>query len=126
MSGTRIPLLIVCAAGAVAVIATLLTLALIGTPSTKHAAGTASPSCAKAVVRDWSDGRIDRDYSVGCYRTALKSLPVDLRVYSSAPEDIRQALSVRIVQGSAAGQKISGHQGATSVRKIESARSIAP
>ena len=122
MSGTRIPLLIVCAAGAVAVIATLLTLALIGTPP-KHAAGAASPSCAKAVVSDWSDGRIDRDYSVSCYRAALKSLPADLRVYSSAPDDIRQALSVRIVQGS---QKISGHQGATSVRKIESARSIDP
>ena len=126
MSGTRIPLLIVCAAGAMAVIVTLLTLALIGTPQPKQAAGAASPSCAKAVVRDWSDGRIDRDYSVSCYRAALKSLPADLRVYSSAPDDIRQALSVRIVQSSAAGQKISGHQGAASVRKIESARSIAP
>jgi hypothetical protein len=110
----------------VALIATLLTLALIGTTPPKQAAGAASPSCAKAVVRDWSDGRIDRDYSVSCYRAALKSLPADLRVYSSAPDDIRQALSVRIVQSSAAGQKISGHQGATSVRKIESARSIAP
>jgi hypothetical protein len=126
MPGMRIPLLIVCAAGAAAVIATLLTLALIGTTPPNQAAGTAPPSCAKAVVRDWSDGRIDRDYSVGCYRAALKSLPADLRVYSSAPDDIRQALSVRIVQGSAAGQKISGHQGATSVRKIESARAIAP
>ena len=126
MSGTRTLLLIVCVAGAAAVIATLLTLALIGTTRPNRAAGAASPSCAKAVVRDWSDGRIDRDYSVGCYRAALKSLPADLRVYSSAPDDIRQALSVRIVQGSAAGQKISGHQGATSVRKIESARSIAP
>ena len=125
MSGTRIRLLIACAAGAAGVIATLLTLALIGT-TPNRAAGAASPSCAKAVVNDWSDGRIDRDYSVGCYRAALKSLPADLRVYSSAPDDIRQALSVRIVQGSAAGQKISGHQGATSVRKIESARSIAP
>ena len=75
MSGTRIPLLIVCAAGAAAVIATLLTLALIGTTPPNQAAGAAPPSCAKAVVRDWSDGRIDRDYSVGCYRAALQVAP---------------------------------------------------
>jgi hypothetical protein len=125
MSGTRIPV-IVCAGGAAAVIAALLTLALIGTPPPKQAAAAGSSSCARAVVRDWSDGRIDRDYSVGCYRAALKSLPADLRVYSSAPDDIRQALSTRIVQGSTSRQKISGHQGATSVRKIESVRSIAP
>jgi hypothetical protein len=119
-------LLVVCAGGAVAVVATFLTLALIGTSPPKQAAAAGSSSCAKAVVRDWSDGRIDSDYSVGCYRAALKSLPADLRVYSSAPDDIRQALSTRIVQGSASRQKISGHQGARSVRKIESARSIAP
>ena len=122
MSGTRI-LLIGCAAGAATVIATLLTLALTGTAPTDQAAGAIAPPGAKAVVRDWSDGRIDGDYSVGCYRAALKSLPADLQVYSSAPDDIRQALSVRIVQGS---QKISGHQGATPVRNIESARSIDP
>jgi hypothetical protein len=119
---TVTPLLIACAAAALAVVATLVTLAVVGgTPPDRAAA--ARPSCAKVVVRDWSDGRIDGDYAVGCYRAALKSLPADLRVYSSAPDDIRQALSARIVQGS---QKISGHQGATSVRKIESARSIAP
>jgi len=82
-----------------------------------------SQSCESRLLSDWSDGRIDGDYSVGCYRAALKSLPADLQVYSSAPDDIRQALSVRIVQGS---QKISGHQGATPVRNIESARSIDP
>jgi len=106
-----------------ATVATLVTLALVGSAPPNEAAVTAQPSCAKAVVHDWSDGRIDRDYTIGCYRAALRSLPADLRIYSSAPDDIRQALSVRIVQGS---QKISGHQGATSVRKIESARSIAP
>ena len=83
----------------------------------------AQSSCAKALVRDWSDGRIDRTYPIACYRAALHSLPADLQVYSSAPEDIRQALSARIVQGA---QKISGHQGATSVRKVASARSSAP
>jgi hypothetical protein len=120
---TFTPVPIACALVGLAAVATLVTLALVGTNPPNQAAAAAQLSCAKAVVHDWSDGRIDRDYSVGCYRAALRSLPVDLRVYSSAPDDIRQALSIRIVQGS---QKISGHQGATSVRKIESARSTAP
>ena len=54
--------------------------------------------CAKVLVRDWADGRIDGAYPLACYRVALKSLPVDLQVYSSASEDISQALSQRIVQ----------------------------
>jgi hypothetical protein len=33
-----------------------------------------------------------------CYRQALKSLPTDLEVYSSAPEDIAHALSRGIQQ----------------------------
>jgi hypothetical protein len=55
-------------------------------------------TCAKALLRDWADGRIDAIYRFECYRAALKSLPVDLQVYSQAPEDISQALSQRIVQ----------------------------
>jgi len=54
--------------------------------------------CARALLRDWADGRIEATYRLECYRAALKSLPVDLRVYSRAPEDIAQALSQRIVQ----------------------------
>lgn len=60
---------------------------------------TARSTCAEALLRDWADGRIDASYRLECYRAALKSLPVDLRVYSQAPEDISQALSQRIVQG---------------------------
>jgi hypothetical protein len=55
-------------------------------------------SCAQALLRDWADGRIDGTYPLACYRVALKSLPVDLQVYSSGSEDISQALSQRIVQ----------------------------
>jgi hypothetical protein len=58
----------------------------------------APPPCEKALLRDWSDGRIDRDYPLACYRAALKSLPADLKVYSSAPDDIARALSQRILQ----------------------------
>ena len=71
--------------------------------------------CAKALLRDWADGRIEATYRLECYRAALKSLPVDLRVYSRAPEDISQALSQRIVQGSRKGsqkgtRKVSGRK----------------
>lgn len=80
-----------------------------------------STSCQSRLLRDWADGRIDGTYPLACYRAALRSLPADLKVYSSAPDDIRQALSQRIVQ-SHHRQKISGHQGKPSVRKIASAR----
>lgn len=78
-------------------------------------------SCQSRLLRDWADGRIDGTYPLACYRAALRSLPADLTVYSSAPDDIRQALSQRIVQ-SHHRQKISGQQGKPSVRKIASAR----
>jgi hypothetical protein len=65
----------------------------------KVADRTPVPStCADALLKDWADGRIDATYRLECYRAALKSLPVDLQVYSQAPEDISQALSQRIVQ----------------------------
>jgi hypothetical protein len=80
-----------------------------------------SESCRTRLLRDWADGRIDGTYPVSCYRRVLRSLPADLAVYSSAPDDIARALSAAIMQNGA--QKISGHHGAPSVvRKIESAR----
>jgi hypothetical protein len=71
--------------------------------TTKAAKAVASQTlarspCAKVLLRDWADGRIDGTYPLACYRIALKSLPTDLQVYSSAPEDISQALQQRIVQ----------------------------
>jgi hypothetical protein len=77
-------------------------LATGGPDSAKVAVGRTpdQSTCAKALLRDWADGRIEATYRLECYRAALKSLPVDLRVYSRAPEDISQALSQRIVQSS--------------------------
>ena len=88
---------------------------------THAAASPPAASCQSRLLRDWADGRIDGTYPLACYRVALRSLPADLKVYSSAPDDIRQALSQRIVQ-SHHRQKISGHQGKPSVRKIASAK----
>ena len=50
-------------------------------------------SCAARLIQDWRDGRIDGTYPIACYRKAARSLPTDLQVYSSAPDDIRQALA---------------------------------
>ena len=55
------------------------------------AASTAS--CAKQVIADWYDNnRVDRIYPLRCYRQAIKLLPVDVRVYSGAEDDILRAL----------------------------------
>jgi hypothetical protein len=89
--------------------ATVALFVLLGIVAVSLAAGWPNPakatkrgpnpnSCAEALLKDWADGRIDGTYPLGCYRVALKSLPVDLQVYSSAPDDISQALSQRIVQ----------------------------
>jgi hypothetical protein len=98
-------------AGVVVVGATcVLALVVTGrTRSSKPASTASSASCAKTLLRDWSDGRIDGTYPIACYRAALASMPADLRVYSSAPEDISEALSARIVQSArqrSAGTKV--------------------
>ena len=60
--------------------------------------GTAAarPACWKTLLNDWYDGRIDGVYPVACYRTAISHLPEDVRIYSSAPEDLTLALQRRI------------------------------
>ena len=70
--------------------ALLAALASAGAPS-----ATAATPCGEAVILDWSDGTLDRVYSVACYRDALARLPEDLRAYSTAPEDIERALLER-------------------------------
>ena len=83
------------------VILAVLTAAALGVlraasqPAGSAIADTArvSRKCESRLLADWSDGRIDATYPVRCYRTALKLLPADLRIYSSAPDDIAHALS---------------------------------
>ena len=67
-------------------------------PSTAARQAPVDSTCPEVLIRDWADGRIDRTYPIVCYRAALKSLPTDVRIYSSAPDDISQALQQRIVQ----------------------------
>lgn len=62
---------------------------------------SAGTSCVRRLLADWADGRIDHTYPIACYRRAMSSLPTDLEVYSSAPEDIESALRNRILQSRA-------------------------
>ncbi len=89
---------------AVAALAAVLPVALVvhgrshGVPRSAAASAPAEPTCASRLLRDWADGRIDASYPIRCYREARKTIPTDLRVYSSAPDDIAQALSRRIAE----------------------------
>jgi hypothetical protein len=62
-----------------------------------------TPPCWKTLINDWYDGRIDGIYEIHCYREALNHLPTDVETYSSAREDIKQALQARITQGAHGG-----------------------
>jgi hypothetical protein len=67
------------------------------------ASAKSKPPCWKTLINDWYDGRIDGVYPIHCYREALAHLPADVEVYSSARQDIKEALQKRITQGSGGG-----------------------
>jgi hypothetical protein len=49
--------------------------------------------CGRAVLEDWSHGRLDATtYSGPCYLAALEGMPEDLRSYTTAHDDITRAL----------------------------------
>lgn len=57
----------------------------------------AAASCAKRVIDDWyADGRVDGEYALSCYDDAIEALPGDVRIYSSAEEDIQRALQAAL------------------------------
>jgi hypothetical protein len=85
---------------------------LLALPAPALAAG-----CGEAVVADWSDnGRIDRVYAPRCYREAVKELPEDVLVYSSAQSDITRALQSRVDQS--AGTQAAADTSSTSHLKL--------
>jgi hypothetical protein len=72
----------------------------------------ATTSCASRLLADWQDGRIDMTYPVSCYRQALAHLPEDVRVYSSAQNDITRALQARL--GAPSARATASHSGGDS------------
>jgi len=77
------------------------------------AAAKSKPPCWKVLINDWYDGRIDGIYPIHCYRDALKHLPADVDTYSSARDDIKQALQKRITQSHSGGTAGGGSTGGT-------------
>ena len=64
---------------------------------TAVAAAAATPAqaagdCGNAVIEAWHNGRLDASFAPACYREALQQLPEDIRIYSSAQDDIDRAL----------------------------------
>ncbi len=58
------------------------------------AASAKAKTCGEKVVDDWyGDGRVDEVFPKHCYLDAIRSLPVDVKDYSNAEEDIRRALA---------------------------------
>jgi hypothetical protein len=74
--------------------ATLVAAALlVAVAAPQPAAAKKTIPCWTKLLNDWYDGRIDNTYPVACYRRALKHLPDDVEVYSSARSDIQRALA---------------------------------
>jgi hypothetical protein len=55
-----------------------------------RAASAAAP-CWKVLMNDWYDGHIDKTYPTACYQEAIKNLTPELKIYSSARDDIEAA-----------------------------------
>ena len=79
----------------------LLLIVAVGCAAVVPSVGTAATTsrCSAAVLKDWSDGKLDRVYPVRCYQDALNRMPEDMRSYTSAPDDIQRALLARLRQG---------------------------
>lgn len=68
-------------------------LAIVGALFLALAGPAAAAPCWKSVVLDWSaDGSVDKTYPLACYHQAIAHLQPDLKLYSSASDDIRRAL----------------------------------
>lgn len=66
-----------------------------GSAAAAHDASQATANCWLQVVNDWEDnGRVDNTYAPPCYTQAIQHLNAypDLKGYSSAIDDIQQAL----------------------------------
>ena len=96
------------------------------------AAAATSPAaaapCWRAVVLDWSDGGINHAHPLACYRSALRNLPEDLRIYSSAPGDIERALryASRPLPHAGASRRLQSRPARTRTARATAAAAQAP
>jgi len=97
-SSVRLRLVVGIAALAILSVAALAVIRATQKTHRAQEARAAPTRCSARLLADWSDSLIEGRYPIRCYRHALKSLPADLRIYSTAPDDIAQALSQQIAQ----------------------------
>jgi hypothetical protein len=81
--------------------------ALLATVAVAPSTASAKEECWRTLVADWSDGAISNLYPIRCYRQALANMPEDVRLYSSASDDINRALNGRVATRSLAGSSAS-------------------
>ena len=67
----------------------LVVAAALSAPS---AAPAASSSCRYEVLKAWATNSLGPNFPLHCYRAAIDNLPADLAGYSTARDDIQQAL----------------------------------
>jgi hypothetical protein len=74
-------------------------------------AGAAQPAsaavpCWKKLLNDWYQPPINNVYPIPCYHQAIKQLPTDVSVYSSARDDINRALQQAIADERKSHQQV--------------------
>ena len=74
--------------------------------------------CGKTVIEAWDNGRLGSSFAPACYRKALQELPEDIRIYSSAEDDINRALIASVAKKSTKAGAVKGM-----VRTLASAQS---
>src|SRR5947208_13640553 len=92
-----------------------------GASALAPAPARATSSCAAAVLDDWHNGRLGSTYAPACYREALRTLPEDIRIYSTAESDINRALLASLARESPRTTKVGAVKGI--VRKLTSTKS---
>ena len=86
--------------------------------ATAKAAGSRDSDCWKRLVEDWSVGGISNLYPISCYREALRHLPEDVRLYSSASDDIGRALARRAIASSPRSVSVVARRVTTSLKAV--------
>jgi cobalamin biosynthesis Mg chelatase CobN len=69
-------------------------------------AAPAATPCWKLLLNDWYDGTINNVYPIPCYHEAIKHLPTDVQVYSSARDDILRALQQAVASEKKTHKKV--------------------
>jgi hypothetical protein len=73
-------------------LASALSLSISAAP----ALAAAPTPCWQQVMNQWYQGEIKSIFPLDCYQQAIKHLPTDIQVYSSARDDINRALQAAI------------------------------